>query len=229
MEYIKLAELLYRVVKHPVQWNNQDVKRIGKIEKILQREIEAELASVGLVAVTSDAPELHEAPEQKIEAVITTKPVPGVNTPGIDVQPKSLMERVFAEQDEKLVDEIKKTEPKKQTDTAKTVVKEKTTAKSEDDGEVKRYSMNIICTGVSAKPPFQIYKGEDIVNKDFQTDRIMSTQYVFFAVVDCTKKHATEAVNKYFVDAYVSNMEEHELDWIPPQYKTIWQNKTKIE
>jgi len=227
MEYIKLAELAYKVVKHPSQWNNQDIKRIGKMEKILKKEIEAELASVGLVEVTTDNSKVF-ATEDK-DVVITTAPVVGVNTP--DIKPMSLMERMFAEQDEKL-DETIKMEPKKSlvdrysTDVLSKPVENNPVVKSY--GESKRYSMNIVCTGVIGKPPFQIFKCDDIVDKDFQTDQIRSTQYVFYTVIDGIHKEITEALMKYFSGAYITGMTEQVDDYVPPQYKAYFRNQTKL-
>jgi hypothetical protein len=229
MEYIKLAELVYKVVKHPSQWNNQDVKRIGKMEKILKREIESELASVGLVAV--DATEDDKTTVTEVnDNVTTTEPVVEVNTQ--DIQPVSFMERVFAEQDQKL-DETIKMEPKKPladrySADALQKPKENVPASNSRDG-VKRYSMNIVCGGVIGKPPFQIFKCDDIVEKDFKTDQITNTQYVFYTVIDGVHKDITEALTKYFANAYITGMTQQADDYVPPQYAAYFRNQTKLE
>lgn len=226
MEYIKLAELAYKVVKHPSQWNNQDVKRIGKIEKILKKEIELELSKAGLVEEVGDDTSVFESENN----VITTAPVIGVNTP--DIKPMSLMERVFADQ-EQVLDETIKTEPKKSlTDRYVTSVLSKSKENNpvvKSHTESKRYSMNIVCSGVIGKPPFQIFKCDDIIDKDFQTDNIISTQYVFYTVVDGIRSDITEALTKYFSNAYITGMTEQADDYIPPQYSAYFRNQTKLE
>lgn len=230
MEYIKLAELVYKVVKHPSQWNNQDIKRIGKMEKILKKEIELELLKAGLVEDIEDTQEeFLKKKHTEDDSVITTAPVMGVNTP--DIKPMSLMERVFAEQEEKLDDTIKM-EPKKSltnSDAAEVLSKPKENNPIvKSYGESKRYSMNIVCSGVIGKPPFQIFKCDDIVDKDFQTDQIRSTQYVFYTVIDGIHKDITEALLKYFSNAYITGMTEQADDYVPPQYKTYFRNQTKL-
>ena len=205
MDYKQLAESAYKVVKHLSQWNNQDIKRINRIKKILQKEIEKELESVGLI------------PDDGTIVSKTIESIPAVTE--IPTQPQSLMERVFTEEDANLDKEIIQTTPKEKTQEVKKV----------SSGEPKRYFLTIVSNGILKKPAYQIFKGEDIIEKDFQTDRITNSQFVYYAVVDGNLDDITSNVKSCFINPYLSNTITHDADWVPPQYVNIWQNKTTIK
>lgn len=216
MDYKTLSEMLYKVVKHPSQWNNQDVKRAGKMEKILQREIEKELSTIGLVAEAGNAIKPEVVSNEVIQTVAQS-----------ELKPTSLMERMFAEQDAKLDEEILKNTGNKPAIT--------TAINNTTDDEMKlkqaeaRYFVTIICSLVIKKPVFQIFKGDNIVEKDFRTDQITRTDSVFYAVIDASERDIRSTVPEYFINGFITSMVKYDTDWVPPQYKGVWQNRTKIK
>jgi len=207
MDYKQLAENSYKVFKHFSQWNKQDLKRIDTVAKLLQTEIEKELAKAGLVESSS---------------VSTTDSVQ-VTTPRIIqvetiAEPLSLLQRIVSEQD----NAVEVMEPK-------TVVTEKVqVAKVKSDTIDKRYFVTIMCTAVKSKPSFQLFKGLDITATDFKTDEILSNHHTFYTVIDSNRADIAAEIDKHFLNAYISEIVEHDSEWIPPQYKAIWQNKTKL-
>ena len=227
MEYRQLAENVYRVTKHHSQWNNQDRKRVETILRILQEEIEAELSKAGFVATPATSTKgvqvvsektAEVAPVSELRTIDEKRTVDNI-TEAI-AEPMSLFQRIIIEQDNQVdSDESKNVVVK----TAATTV-----AAIKPEGPEKRYYVTIKCSGVKSKPAFQIFKGIDVVAKDFQTDEILNTQKTFYAVIDSSRNEIAAEVDKHFTGAYISDFVEAAPDWVPPQYKTIWQNKTKL-
>lgn len=233
MDYLNIAETLYKVVKHQVQWNNQDTKRIAKISRILQKELESKLAADDIVILkkkpAKSAPDkksvnivqpVLEAKPEETEIPVKLEEVKPEETDMTVTQPQSLMERIFMEQDAAM-DKYTVVEPKKED------------KHIEIDPNIivheKRYFVTFVCTSMSKKPMFQIFKGDDIVNTDFRTGLLIDKQCVYYAVIDADRNTIQTELNKYFVNLMVSNVVEQTADWIPPQYKNIWQNRTKIK
>jgi hypothetical protein len=214
MDYKKLAELSYKIFRPASKWEVRDRIRINKIAELLQTEIEKELANAGIVAAdenNSDVP-------ASISRIVEEQPV-------VQSAPRSLMERIFTEQDE-AIDLVVK------TDVSYTVVPEIVRPKAQVKANVatteQRYFITIICNGLIKKPSFQIFKGEDIIEKDFKTDAVTMHNNVYYAVVDGLLEDIREVVRESFVSAYVSTYTENGFDYVPAQYKTIWQDRTKI-
>lgn len=255
MDYTQLSEKLYEIVKAKVSWRKNDRDKIAFITKFLQENIERELSKIGLVpsdastsglAITEEAldslPEhtLTVAPENTLDLVeqrtnvtvenklhdnvAMSKPdlkifseLP-VNETQVAREPHTLLQRIVVEADE-IVPPVEKTnEPK---------VKQAKPAAV--DGEVKRYYIEITCSAIITKPKFQIFKAPDIRETDFKTDNVIKQATVFNAVVDvASKSEIQEVVAKHFAGGYLSKMEPQEQEWIPPQYATIWQNRTSL-
>lgn len=217
MDYKKLAELSYKVFRPSSKWEVRDRIRINKIAELLQTEIEKELANAGIIA----ADEITEESTHDVPASISRI----VEEPVLQTAPRSLMERIFTEQDE-AIDLVVKTE------VSYTVVPEIVRPKAHTKANVatteQRYFITIICNGLIKKPSFQIFKGEDIIEKDFKTDAVTMHNNVYYAVVDGLLEDIREVVRESFVSAYVSTYTENGFDYVPPQYKTIWQDRTKI-
>lgn len=212
MDYKTLSEMLYKVVKHPSQWNIQDVKRAGKMKKILEREIEKELSTIGLVA---EVPGIVNT-QTHDEEFIKVEPQ----------QPVSFMERVFAEQDATLDADIISRPVAVSTQPTKPVNRINSVVLVQGEG---RYFVTVICSSIIRKPAFQIFKGDNITEKDFVSDQVTRTNAVFYAVVDGAESDIRTAVSECFLDSFIPSMVLHETDWVPPQYKNVWQNKTKIK
>lgn len=238
MNYTELAESAYKKVKHQSQWNIEDKKRIKKIEAVLQTEIEKELAQAGfgpakmqtvaLDLIDNIALKMPELKEEELIAhsggnVVEPKieKVPETSTEYVsDGPPQSLMSRIFAEQD-MAVDPT----PIKKEEVSKVVSEQKVDASLE-----KRFFVTIACNGLQSKPPFQIFKGGDIVEQNFRTDEITRHQYTYFIVVDGEKiSDMIPQIKSYFVNAEVVTYIEYPIDWTPLQYSTIWQNRTKLK
>ena len=251
MDYTQLSEKLYEIVKAKVSWRKNDRDKIAFITKFLQENIERELSKIGLVpsdastsglAITEEALDsmsehtLTVAPENPLDLVelrtnmtvenklhdnvAMSKPdlkiyseLP-VNETQIAREPHTLLQRIVVEADE-IVPHVEKTN--------------KPEAKPAADGEVKRYYIEITCSSIITKPKFQIFKAPDIRETDFKTDKVIKQATVFNAVVDVSSKsEIQEIVNKHFAGGYLSKMEPQEQEWIPPQYATIWQNRTSL-
>lgn len=196
--YDKLALETYKIFKHFSQWNNQDKKRILLVEELLQKEIESELEKIGIIKSEPEIVKIESTPE-----------------------PLSLLQRIISEQDT-IVDDNSMT-PKK------TLVERYAKVVTEPVIETTRYYVTIICHSVKSKPAFQIFKAHTITNKDFKTDEILSTNCTFTAVIDSpSRADISVAVDKHFVNAYISECVQHDSNWIPAQYQTIFQNKTKL-
>ena len=238
MEYKELAETVYKIFKSDSQWNNKDYQRLIKVEQILQEEIEKELAKAGLIESN------HQFNDVKPMNIVDVKEsikntfdfvYKDENEENLDlseniktladevitnIKPQSFLERVIIDADAAFDKEII---------TQKEVNKPKVEEIELSYMPLKRYMITIICTGIQSKPKFQIFKGDDIIDKDFKTDTVISHQQVYFAVIDTVdKKNVFDEIKKHFSNAYISDYNEQKIDWIPSHYQTIWQNRTKL-
>jgi hypothetical protein len=249
MDYRELSETLYKVCKNENQWGGQDQRKIAKMEELLQKHIEKELKRAGLELEIAP---VHSADFVKVDGnIVNTESskedknklkyeVSGTKRATVttdddlsefvtepkkfdDAEQLSFLQRVVTEQDQQMDKEIvKHAEIVKEIEIEKKI--------SHPEGELKRYLITVVCKGLKNKPSFQIFKGHDIIDKDFRTDQVTQHDQQYYAVVDGkSKPEILEAVNAYFNGAYVSLYVEHPLDWIPPQYSTIWQDRTKIK
>lgn len=217
MDFHDLATNVYKKFKHYSQWNKQDAKRLSLIETFLQEEIEKELALVGLIPT-----ELVSVQTELVHATIETLNEQRQNKINNNTEPMSLMQRVFAEQDATINNDL---DNKKEIDVTVGHVKK---PRITDETQDKRYYVTIMCSGTKTKPSFQIFKGHDVIATDFKTDEVITHQYTFYAVVDGTRPEIAAKVDEHFINAYISVFVEQIPDYIPPQYKTIWQNRTKM-
>lgn len=204
MDYKGLSASVYRVIRHPSQWTKKDYERVSKMATLLEEEIEAELAKVGLVS-SDDIKVVNTIIEEKTE---------------IKEQPQevlSLMQRIILTEDEKVVPV-----PSKSIE-IKPIIKYK-------EGDEKRYMVTIICNGLQSKPSFQIFKGNDIKETDFRTDQVTRSQMVYYAVIDTADQmQIRNEVSRLFIASTITALTEYPIDWIPLQYKSIWQERTKIK
>jgi len=205
MDYKTLSEMLYKVVKHPSQWNLQDIKRAGKMQKILQREIEKELSLVSSVAVNDGVIKSDETP-------VTTSQ-----------EHVSFMQRIFTEHDATFDASIINQAPGKDT------IEKNNVDVTAPVTVGCRFFVTIICSSIIKKPPYQIFRGDDIIEKDFMTDQVTKTNSVIYAVIDATVSDITTTLNEYFTEACIISTVMHNSDWVPQQYKTVWHNKTKLK
>src|SRR6185369_13887636 len=116
----------------------------------------------------------------------------------ITKEPHSLLQRIVAEEDAKpMPAPVTKKE-------AETKVEKPKPA----EGDLKRYYVEIVCSGIIVKPKFQIFKGPDIMVTDFKTDAVLRQETIFAAVVDATRQsEIQEVVVLHFANAYVSKAE----------------------
>lgn len=220
--YDKFALELYKTFKHFSQWNNQDKKRVLIVENVLQTEIESELKKAGFVIESVKTAPV--APESELNKLHGKQIIEDINE---HIKPLSLMERVFAEQDITPVVDMspKKSVSERYSKEALGIVEEPVKSDLPD----KRYYVTIMCSSITSKPSYQIFKGLNIIAKNFKTDEIITAQCTYYAVVDSNKADISLDVAKHFSNAYVSDFAEHEANWIPVQYSTIFRNETKIK
>ena len=202
-----LAEELYRSFKSQVLWKDVDFKRIDKFEKIIKRKFALDLDAQVKKAVEEQIVAVEKEPEEEL----------------IQIEHQTLLQRIIADQDNQFIQDIiqsEATEEKPVVEQFNTIV---------EGATEKRYHIKITCTGIKKKPNFQVFKGTDVVEKDFRTDAILSHKFVYYAFVDTfDKKEIEEVVPEYFINAYISDVYETTFDSIPANYKSIWQNRTKL-
>lgn len=223
-----IAEELYRSFKSQVLWKDVDFKRIDKFEKIVRKRFILELDKKveELEKTNSDWIESSDAKEIKKNAEELKSPTDNL----IQVDHQTLLQRIVETQDEQLDKEIinqyKKDVNFNETTGEVTLDNLKDIANGLKD---KRYCITIQCTGIIKKPNFQVFKEPDIIETEFKTDEITRHVLIFKAFVDTNdKKNILPVVKESFINASVYKIYEVPIDEVPPVYKNIWQNRTKL-
>jgi len=241
MDAKDIAEELYRSFKSQVLWKEVDFKRIDKFEKIIKKRfaiilketidkhVQQESNNVGLEPTIIDTPK--QTMEEVIEALIESEDNNEeliVMKPG---EPMSLLQRITMDQDNQIVQDILREAEEKLEEKTKDLSTENKAKVFSDIAEGytnKRFKVDIICDSIYKKPNFQIFKGKNIDERDFKSEKVIRRKLVFFAYIDTDKQqNIRETIPTYFANA-TANITEVDIDVIPIQYQQIWQNKTNL-
>ncbi len=201
INFRNIAEELYKFIKSETIWKDIDIKRVNKFEKILIKHFK------------------NAKIEQTPTIVETIKEEFG------EVNHATLLQRIMSEQDEQ-VDNTIITDSLSKLEAKHALVED---IKVVDLNNIKRYYVEIHSNGLRTKPNYQIFKGEDIVEKEFLTDNISKHTYVFIAFIDHDNElDIRQDVTLNFINGVVNNIYPVANDYIPVSYANMWQNRTTI-
>lgn len=238
--YAEIAKKIYSIIKFEENWTRKDLNRVDDIANIIKKEIAKtkraeknralkELALIKNVDKEELSKELKEQTDHNIG-----RPVGSVNKKieQLEVidQPLSLLSRIVLDEDNSFdqnnIDEnntIESHTSHKQYD------HQTHHDDDDDDDELKRFYVEITCTAILGKPPVQIFKGEDIIDRSFKDDEILRHKFVFYLCADAFSiKEIKNCLNNYFDNLSIIKHERIGINEIPVQFQGAWQNRTKL-
>ncbi len=251
--YAEMARSMYNVIKVKSKWNALDASRVAEMTEILKKEIAKVKRNTKNRAMTELAKIKHIDAEELTEQLRGDRRqkqiVEIAKSEDLQVfdQPTSLLERLIAEQDESFDKQLGETIPESELKPLRDInipavfdifnrnenaVEENIDIHEEiviDNDSLKRFHIRITCTAINSKPKVQIFKNDDIIEKEFLTDAILDHKLSFDMCIDANNlKQVRQSINHNFTNLSIVDHKILDVTEIPIQYQAIWQNRTTI-
>jgi len=225
MNYNKFATKIYSTIntKDESTWTKKDHLKVNEIEFILKDEIARDKRAVKYKEKKQSSDVQNTVTtDDSTTFYLNEKEITEENSI-VHVGPMSLLHRLTVEQDL----EVQQTN-EKITISNESVSNMNTVSIGNNESIIKRYFVELTCVQIIKKPPFQIFRINDIVETDFRTDEVTNQRVVYHFYIDTDNvEKIRKSVPEYFIDGSISNITEFE-NTIPLQYTNIWQNRTKL-
>lgn len=224
-----ISEELYRVFKSKVLWKDVDFKRLDTFDKILKKRfalaIDEQIQKIAETYV-KEKPEVIETKISDLPAVAEAK-----QEELIQLEHATLLQRIVEAQDDALTESIITTHKEKEVydKEVKTEQLVKQYKNNIDELKDKRFYIKIQCTGIIKKPNFQVFALPSFIEKHPVTDAIIKQESVYEAYVDTNLKELIfDTIPQYFQNGILSEVRQVENDFVPMNYKHIWQERTVL-
>lgn len=222
-----ISEELYRVFKSKVLWKDVDFKRLDTFDKILKKRfalaIDEQIQKIAEQHVIEKTNELPVA--------IETEAKPTDVEELVQLEHATLLQRIVEAQDNALTEAIITTNKEKEVyeKEVKTDQLVKQYKNNIDELKDKRFYIKIQCTGIIKKPNFQVFALPAFVEKHPVTDAIIKQESVYEAYIDTNLKELIfDTIPQYFQNGILSEVKQVDNDFVPMNYKHIWQNRTVL-